>query len=264
MSDLGIVTDHQNGVTTLWLNNPPMNPIGAAQVAALQKLLPELAADKTVRAIVIRGALKDGATGANFSVGANLKEAHLAAESGPKAFVAQRVELYNQIETLEKPVIAAIQGYCLGGGLELAMACHFRVADDSAQLGLPEIDIGVAPLWGGVSHLLRLVGRANALDLLLLGRRIEAAEALSMNLLHRVASSDTFEHTLAKLAESLAAKAPLAVAALIRVVNRCQDASLAEGLAYELDELSPLAGTKDSLEGVTALFEKRQPVFTGE
>lgn len=264
MSDPAIVTDQQTGVTTLQLNHPPMNPIGAAQVAALQELLPELAADQSVRAIVIRGAVAEGDTRRNFSVGANLKEAHLAAELGPKAFVAQRVQLYNQIEALEKPVIAAIQGYCLGGGLELAMACHFRIADDSAQLGLPEIDIGAAPLWGGVSRVLRLAGRANALDLLLLGRRISAGEALSMDLLHRVASTDRFEGTVNDFAASLAAKAPLAVAALIRVVNHCQDISLADGLAYELDVLSPLAGTKDNIEGVTALFEKRPAVFTGE
>ena len=259
MSDSALIVTQQAYVTKIELNNPPMNPIGVAQVAALEKLLPQLAQDKSVRVIVI-----SGAGGKNFSVGANLKESPFTLEAGPKAFSVQRIQLYNQIEAMEKPVIAAIRGYCLGGGMELAMSCHFRVAEEGALLGLPEIDLGVAPMWSGASRALRLVGRSNALDLLLLGRKITAAEALTMNLVNQVASVDDFAESVNQLAQQLAAKAPLAVAAIIRVLNQSQDLDLDKALSVELDEFCSLAGTKDNIEGVTALFEKRKPVFTGE
>lgn len=258
MSDQAIVFKQQGYVATLGLNNPPMNPLGAAQVAALEKLLAELAVDKTVRVIVIKG---EG--NKHFCVGANLKEADLAADD-PKAFVQRRLQLFNQLAALEKPVIAAIQGYCLGGGLELAMACHFRIADTSASLGLPEVNLGVAPLWGGVSRLLRLAGQPRALDLLLSGRKLNADEALAINLLSQQVAADSFDAEVHTFAEMLAAKPPLAVAAMLRVITQSQDLPLATALDIELDELSPLTGTKDNIEGVTALFEKRQPVFIGE
>lgn len=254
-----IRVSHSHHITTITLNNPPMNPIGIAQVEALQALLPTLAKDKDVRAIVIKGA-----GGKNFSVGANLKEGHLALEHGPKAFVEQRINLFNQIEALPKPVIAAINGYCLGGGMELAMSCHFRIAASSAELGLPEVDLGVAPLWSGASRVLRLVGRANALDILLRGHRMPASKALSLGLVNEVVEADQLEGAAQQLAQELAEKPPLAVAAIIKVVNRSQDLSLQDALADELEQFSSLSGTKDNIEGVTALFEKRKPTFIGE
>ncbi len=254
-----IVLSQQGHVSTIQLNDPILNPIGVAQVEALEQLVPELASDKSVRVIVLRGAGNK-----NFSVGANLKEGHLAMEVGPKKFVAQRVRLFNAIEALEKPVVAAIQGYCLGGGMELAMSCHFRIADTSAQLSLPEVDLGAAPLWSGASRLLRLVGRAHALDLLLRGRRVEVQEARRIGLLHEVHDRADFEQALEALASELAAKPPLAVAAMIRVINRSQDLPLQQALDVELEQFSALAGTKDNIEGVRALFEKRPPRFIGE
>ncbi|KKK89855.1 hypothetical protein LCGC14_2728910 [marine sediment metagenome] len=138
--------------------------------------------------------------------------------------------------------------------------------DDKKELlrAVIEIALGVAPMWSGASRALRLVGRSNALDLLLLGRKITAAEALTMNLVNQVASVDDFAESVNQLAQQLAAKAPLAVAAIIRVLNQSQDLDLDKALSVELDEFCSLAGTKDNIEGVTALFEKRKPVFTGE
>lgn len=259
MPDTPLIVDQQQPIVTISLNNPPMNPIGIAQVEALEELLPRLAADNAVRVLVIRGA-----AGKNFSVGANLKEGHVAFEVGPKKFVEQRLRLFNAIEALEKPVIAAIQGYCLGGGLELAMACHFRIAEDTAQLALPEIDLGAAPLWGGASRLLRLVGRSQALEMLLRGKRISAERALQLNLVSEVLSPADFDAGVDRLATELASKAPLSTAAIIRLINCSQDLPLPRALDLELDTFSPLAGTKDNIEGVSALFEKREPKFTGE
>lgn len=259
MTSTGLIVSQDNGIATIALNNPPMNPLGVAQISALEALLPTLSSDPTIRVVVIRGA-----EGKNFSVGANLKEGDAAIEHGPKVFVAQRIALFNQIEALEKPVIAAIQGYCLGGGMELAMSCHYRIAAEGAQLGLPEVNLGAAPLWSGASRLLRLVGRSHALDLLLRGRRIGADEAYRMGLVNQLSSEQHFDGAVLELAEELAAKPPLSVASIIRVINQSQDLSLEKALEVELDDFSELAGTRDNIEGVMAMFEKRKPVFTGE
>ncbi len=146
----------------------------------------------------------------------------------------------------------------------MAMSCHFRIADTSAQLSLPEVNLGAAPLWSGASRLLRLVGRAHALDLLLRGRRIDAREARRMGLLHEVHDGADFEEAVESLASELAANPPLPVAAMIRVINRSRDLPLQQALEDELEQFSALAGTRDNIEGVQALFEKRTPVFTGE
>ncbi len=258
MSD-SIKQTGQEGVVTLTIDNPPMNPLGIAQITALEELIPELGADPSVRAIVIRGA-----GGRNFSVGANLKEGHLAAEVGTAVFSQQRIDVFNAIEALEKPVIAAIEGYCLGGGMELAMACHFRIAREDAQLGLPEIDLGMAPLWSGAGRVLRLVGRARALELLVMGTKISAFDAMEYGLVTDVYTEEEFDEAVAEFAGELAGKAPLAVAAIIRVINESQDLPLQQALAKELEGFAHLAGTKDSIEGISAMFEKRKPHFTGE
>ncbi len=257
--DSPLIIERQHPVVFIQINNPPMNPIGVAQVEALEQLLPELALDQSVRAIVI-----SGAGGKNFSVGANLKEGQIAFETGPKKFIEQRISLFNFIEAMEKPVIAAIRGYCLGGGMELAMSCHFRIAEQSAQLGLPEINLGIAPLWSGVSRILRLTGRAQALEMLLLGKHISAEKALQFALLNEVAAAEMFEQRIKDFAGELAEKPPMAVAAILRVVNHSRDLTLEDSLAYELEAFDQLSGSKDNIEGVTALFEKRKPVFSGE
>jgi enoyl-CoA hydratase len=259
MSVTGIVEKRHGALVTLNLNNPPYNPIGVAQVAVLREVLGRLATERSVRAVLITGA---GAQ--HFSVGANLKEAEQVALVGSRQFCAERHALYQQIEDMPKPVIAVIRGYCLGGGLELALACHFRLADTTAQLSLPEIDLGAAPMWGGAYRIVRAVGRARGLEMLLSGRRIGAEEALQWGLLQRVFPGEELEGAAIEYAAQLAAKAPLAIAAMLKVVNAQQDMPALEALAYELDEFDQLAGTRDNIEGVTALFEKRAPVFTGE
>nr|WP_101757176.1 enoyl-CoA hydratase-related protein [Oceanicoccus sp. KOV_DT_Chl] len=143
------------------------------------------------------------------------------------------------------------------------MACHFRLAEQGALLGLPEINLGGAPLWSGANRLLRLVGRANALAILLRGSKLTAQQAQAYHLINEVIVAENFDATVLDFANELAAKPPLAVAAIIRVINHGQDASLADALAYELEQFIPLVETKDMQEGVTALFEKREPVFIG-
>ena len=259
MAQSGISETRVGAVATLMLENPPYNPIGVAQVASLKEAMQRLGEAREVGAIVITGAGNQ-----HFSVGANLKEAEPGAEVGPLEFCAERQALLQQIEDTPKPVIAAIRGYCLGGGLELALACHFRLADASCQLGLPEINLGAAPMWGGAFRIVRTVGRARGLELLLGGSRIDAQQALSWGLLHQVHPVQDLQVRVDEYAAMLTAKAPLAVAAMIKVVNAQQDMSAQEALGYELAEFAKLAGARDNIEGVTALFEKRTPKFTGE
>ncbi|WP_279245890.1 enoyl-CoA hydratase/isomerase family protein [Candidatus Litorirhabdus singularis] len=244
----------------LSLDNTPYNPIGVEQVAALDEAVTRLGADRSVRAIII-----NGAGGKHFSLGANLKQADAIAAAGSLAFCQQRHDLYRRIELLEKPVIASISGYCLGGGLELALACHFRYADASARLALPEVELGTAPLWGGAYRVVRTVGRAAGLDMLLTGRHVEADEALRLGLLHQCYENHSeLEAGVWASAEALAAKAPLAVAAILRVVNGQQGMGPEEALSFELQEFDKLSGTRDNIEGISALFEKREPHFVGE
>jgi len=255
----GILVETVDAVTTLRLNDPPRNAIGVAQVEALEAILPELAVERASRVLVICGA-----GNAHFSVGANLKEGARAVETGVKEFVGRRSRLFSAIETFEKPVIAAIRGYCLGGGLELAMACHFRIADSTARFGLPEVNLGAAPMWGGVNRLMRLVGRAQALDLVLRGIRIDGERAQTLGLINELVDVKALEQRVDSFARELAEKPPLAVAAMLRVINQGADRLLSDALEYELEEFSKLGGTKDNIEGVRAFFEKRKPHFTGE
>lgn len=243
----------------LEINDPPMNPLGVAQISALADLLPEITSDTSVRCVLVLGSGQQ-----HFSVGANLKEGHLAVEEGIRQFSARRHQVFNDIEQLQKPVIAAIQGYCLGGGLELALACHLRVAAHSAQLGLPEIDLGAAPMWGGGQRIFRAIGRENGLDLLLTGRKVPADEALRLGLVQRCWSDEEFLDQSIKFAESISKKAPLAMAAMLRVAHLGPQMPWHDALEYELDQFSALGGTKDNIEGVTAKFEKREPRFIGE
>jgi len=259
MSEItSILVEQVKGVMTIQLNAPPMNPIGAGQVEALEQIVPSVAADKTVRVVVIRGAGDK-----NFSVGANLKEGHTANALDLKEFCSRRIRLFNTIEGLEKPVMAAVRGYCLGGGCELAMSCHFRIADHTARFGLPEIDLGVAPMWSGASRLLRLVGRADALDLLLRGRHVDAIEAFRMGLVNTVCEPGSFDEMVSAIATELREKHPLAIAALIRVINRSQDLPLNQALDHELNEFKKLSETQDMAEGISARLEKRKPRFAG-
>jgi len=260
MSDSpALLVERHDAVCTISLNNAPMNPIGGRQVEALEQLLPELAVDVSVRAIVIKGGGDK-----HFSVGANLTEEHSTENPASEEFTIRRVALFNPIEGMKKPVIAAIKGYCLGGGMELALSCHFRIAEEGAKLGLPEVNLGLAPMWSGPSRILRLVGRANALELMLSGDRISAARAHSIGLVNKVVSAEMFEQTVNELATMLSEKPPLSVAAIIQFVYQSQDLTRAESLQKELDLFKGLLGTKDNIEGVSALFKKRKPVFIGE
>jgi len=206
--------ERDGGVATVVLDDAPNNAISLAMVDSLERLVAELGDDAGVRAIIITGS-GDRA----FSVGANIKEFGVAIESiGLERFIAQRLAVIAAIENLGKPVIAAINGLCIGGGLELALGCHFRLASRGARMGLPEIELGIVPAWGGTQRLTRTVGRAHALDMMLRAKLIEADEALAIGLVNSLHPADELGAAARALADELAAKAPLAVAGILKAV----------------------------------------------
>lgn len=168
-----VLVDRVGPVATVALNAPPHNPISMAMVDRLEDLFSALGSDGSVRAIILTGAGER-----SFSVGADITEFGAAiAKMTLRGFIEQRLRLVQRIETLGKPVVCALRGACVGGGLELALGCHFRLAAEGARIGLPEIELGIVPAWGGTQRLTRTVGRAHALDMMLRAKKIGAVEA---------------------------------------------------------------------------------------
>jgi enoyl-CoA hydratase len=255
-----VLVERNGAVATVLLNDPPHNPLSMSMVNRLESLIQEVGSDPTLRAIVVTGA-----GDRTFSVGADIREfGRVATEMGMRAFIDQRLRLFASIENLPKPVVCAMRGACVGGGLELALSCHFRIAAEGARLGLPEIELGIVPAWGGTQRLTRTVGRAHALDMMLRARKVGAEEAYRIGLVQQVCPPAELRARADELAAELAEKPPLAVAGILEAVVRGGQLSLEEGLALEYRATERVSGSKDMLEGLRAFFEKRKPSFTGE
>ncbi len=254
-----LVIERAGAVETLIINDAPHNRLGLDFMDALEAEISRLAGDRSVRAVVIRGAGTE-----HFSVGMNLKQLAAGVErhGSLEAVLDQRLRVLAAIETLPKPVIAVMNGYCLGGGLELPLACHFRVAaSEGAKIGLPEMDLGSIPAWGGTARLTRCVGRDHALDIILRAKKISGEEALRIGLVNEVwPLAELFDRALA-LAKELAAMPALAVAGVLRCVVSAGERSLAEALAEERRAVMATMGTADQKEGMMAFLEKRRPRF---
>jgi enoyl-CoA hydratase len=246
-------------VVTLTLNNPPHNPLGMATIDRLEELFTDLASDDSVRAVVLTGA-----GDRTFSVGADIKEFGTGIEEmGLKGFIGQRLRVADRIEKLPKPVVCAIRGACVGGGLEFALACHFRIAAEGARIGLPEIELGIVPAWGGTQRLTRTVGRAHALDLMLRAKLIGAEEALRIGLVNEICPPQDLLDRAQALASELAEKPPISVAGILKAVIEGGGLPLEEGLALEFAAVEATSETQDATEGIMAFLEKRKPVFRG-
>lgn len=257
-----LLVEDDGPVRTLVLNDPPRNRMSMAFMDALEAELPRIAAEPKIRAVVIRGA---GAE--NFSVGMDLKQlpAGIQKMGGIDAVLDQRLRVLAAIESMEKPWVAVMCGYCLGGGLELPLACHFRLAaEEGAKIGLPELDLGTVPAWGGTARLTRCVGRAHALDMILRAKKISGAEALRIGLVHEVWPNAELQDRASALAKELAAGPSIAIAGVLRAVVGAGEKSLQEALAEERRAVHETMGTKDQAEGMAAFMEKRKPNFTGE
>ena len=255
-----LVTRH-GSVMCFSINDAPINRLSFAYIDALEEALEQAATDPSVRALVFTA---EGET--NFSVGMDLKELMREgpARGGWDTVFDQRLRVLARIESMGKPSVATMYGYCLGGGLELPLACHFRLAADAGcHIGLPEMDLGTVPAWGGTARLTRCVGRDHALDMVLRARKIDGPEALRMGLVHSIHPIAELKAAATALAQELAEKAPLAIAGALQCIVGANDRSLEEGLREERRAFLRCAASKDQAEGARAFFEKRKPVFTG-
>ena len=235
-----------------------LNALNAGTIDELRRAVLELKEDPGVRAVILTGAGEKA-----FVAGADINELAEQSPAQGRARALRGQHVFDLIEHMGKPVIAAINGFALGGGCELAMACTLRIAAESASLGQPEVHLGLLPGYGGTQRLPRLVGRGVALDLLLSGRRVSATEALALGLVNRVVAASELMPEARRLAADLAERPPLAVQYIIEAVNRGLEMPLAEGQALEATLFGLVASTDDMREGTRAFLEKRKPQFRG-
>lgn len=248
-----------DGVRILTIDRPDkLNALDRATLEALDAAFAAAAGDSTVRAVVLTGS---GAKA--FVAGADIAEMNTLTAIQGREFSLLGQGLMRRIERLPKPVIAMMNGYALGGGLELAMACHLRIAADTAKMGQPEVNLGLIPGFGGSQRLLRLAGRAATLELCLLGAPVTAERALQLGIVNRVVPAAELEAETLKVATQLAASAPLALRATLDVVNIGGECGIEEGLQYETAQFGLMFATDDMREGTRAFMERRKPTFTG-
>jgi enoyl-CoA hydratase len=247
-------------VATIRLHRPEKkNSLNAQMRTELEELLRDIASQSSIRAVVVTGSDEI------FCAGADIGEMGGPASAESSYRHAREFQLlFDQIESLPQPVVAAVSGYALGGGCELALAADFRVASETARFGLPEIKIGAFPGGGGTQRLTRLVGSAKAKEMILIGEPIMAPEALAMGLVGKVVSKESYLAEATTLAKKLAALPRLALQASKMLINRSQDVDLATGLEFEARTFAAIAHTHDLAEGTKAFLEKRKPNFAVE
>jgi len=250
-----------NHVATFSINDAPYNLMSLAYIDRLEEQLPEVLADDSIRALVFTGNGLD-----NFSAGMNLKQIPegIKRAGSHEAFFGQRHRVLEMIERGGKPAIATLFGFCLGGGIELPLACHFRLAADAGsqiEIGLPEMDLGTVPAWGGSARLPRTVGRAYALDMILRGRKIDGAEAYRIGLVTELVGLEQLKDRAQALGEELASQPRLAIKSMLDNLVGFETKSLDESMADEMRAVTLNLDTADASEGMMAFMEKRKPVF---
>ncbi len=254
----------EDRVAVITIDHAPVNALDRTTMIELGEAVDEVLADPTVKAAVITGGGQMA-----FVAGADINEFNDfiklgsvdAAINAAREFIARGQSTFNKIENSPKPFIAAINGVALGGGMELAMACHMRIAGDRVRMGQPEIGLGIIPGWGGTQRLPRIVGPAKAAEWILTGDNFTAQEAYRLNLVNKVVPAGEVLKTAKDLARKIVSKGAVTIAAAMDSIGKGRDASLADGLAVEAANVARLVGTEDAKEGITAFLSKRQPVF---
>jgi enoyl-CoA hydratase len=259
MTDPLLLIDDAHGVRTIHVNRPDkLNALNAATLDALDAAFADAATDPAVRVVVLTGSGPKA-----FVAGADIKEMNGLTPAQGRDFSLRGTRMMRRVEKLPKPVIAMINGFAFGGGLELAMCCHLRIAADTAKVGQPEINLGLIPGFGGTQRLLRLCGRAATLELCLTGAPVDAARALQLGIVNQVVPAADLEAETMKLAAQLAASAPLALRGMLDCVNPGGECGIEEGLEYESVQFGLVFSTEDMREGTAAFLEKRKAAFKG-
>jgi enoyl-CoA hydratase len=255
-----ILLEREGQIATLTLNRPQaLNALDQAMLDELSRTVEEIARDDAVRVLIITGAGERA-----FAAGADLNDLNAIDSASAGGNFSQRTHrVFQKLVDLPKPVIAAINGYALGGGLELALACDIRIAADTTEVGLPEVSLGIIPGWGGTTRLVRLVGPGMAKLMILSAMRIKAEEAQQLGIIERVVSPAALMDEARALANQLVGMPPLALAAAKQAINRSHDLALADANAFESALFGQVAATEDAREGSRAFLEKRSPVWKG-
>jgi enoyl-CoA hydratase len=249
----------RDAVRTITVNRPDkLNALNAATIDALDVAFAQAIDDTGVRAIVLTGAGPKA-----FVAGADIAEMNTLTAVQGRDFSLRGQRMMRRVERSPKPVIAMVNGFALGGGLELAMCCHLRIASDSARVGQPEINLGLIPGFGGTQRLLRLAGRAATLELCLLGAPIDAARAHALGIVNRVVPATELETQTMAIAQQLANAAPLALRGTLDCINVGGECGIEEGLEYEAAQFGLMFSTQDMREGTSAFLERRKPAFSG-
>ena len=250
---------NRGGVRTIVVNRPDkLNALNRDTLNELTLAFAQAGQDDAVRVVVLTGAGEKA-----FVAGADIAEMNGYTPVQAQAFSRTGQRLMSAIERLGKPVIARIQGFALGGGMELAMACHLRIASEKAKFGQPEINLGLIPGFGGTQRLLRLAGRGAALELCLTGAVISAQRAFELGLVTRLSAADALDDTVNTLADQLAVAAPLAAAGILDAVLQGGETAIDQGLEFETQGFALAFATQDMREGTTAFLEKRKAEFKG-
>jgi enoyl-CoA hydratase len=256
VSEQLVLVDREAPIATVLLNRPKqLNALSDELMDQLVTALQVLDSDDEIRCIVLGGSERA------FAAGADIGE--LAQASAIDLYYQRRVERWDAIRSLWKPLVAAVSGFCLGGGCELAMSCDLIVASETAEFGQPETSLGIIPGAGGTQRLTRAVGKAVAMDVVLSGRRLSAREALEAGLVARVVSKEAWLDEAKRVAQEIASKGPVATRLAKESVNRAYETTLAAGLEAERRALYLAFASEDAKEGLSAFTEKRKPEFKG-
>ncbi len=257
MSYQSLLTKLENGIFIITINRPDkLNALNKTVIDELSAAIDEIYQNSEIRCAIITGAGEKA-----FVAGADITEFLSLDAGGGKAFAAKGQEaVFNKIENCSKPVIAAVNGFALGGGCELAMSCHFRLASENAKFGQPEVNLGLIPGYGGTQRLTQLVGKGKAMELMMTAHMIDANEAKQLGLVNHVTTAETLLNHAKKILEVIMSKGPNAVGKVISAVNAYYDKDR-YGFEEEIRLFGECFGTDEMKEGVTAFLEKRKPVF---
>lgn len=255
-----LLYEKADGIGTVTINRPKaLNALNAATVSELNTLIDEITADHEVKVVIVTGAGPK-----SFVAGADITEMRPLNAFQGRAWGKQGQDVFTKLENLPQPVIAAVNGFALGGGCELAMACDIRIASEKARFGQPEVGLGITPGFGGTQRLPRLVGKGRAKELLYTADMIDASEAYRIGLVNKIAKPEELMDAAKALAQKIMAKSQTAVQLCKAAVNKGIEADLVTGIAYESEAFGLCFATEDQKEGMTAFVEKRKPAFTGK